>query len=74
MAKKDADKIDWLMSFPRYRRLVKAHSESLKMNYKLRKNWEAQIVINDSLKDKINKQNKLIYKLRKEIKELKKSE
>ena len=30
-----------------------------------------QIIINDNLKDKIKKQNKLIYKLRKEIKECK---
>lgn len=72
MAKKNEDKIDWLMSFPKYRRLVKAHGNSLEMNNKLRKNWKEQVLENDILKDKIKKQDKLIYKLKKEIKELKK--
>lgn len=69
MSKKDTDKIDWLMTFPRYRRLVKAHNQSIVMNKNLRKNWEEQIIINDNLKDKIKKQNKLIYKLRKELRD-----
>jgi len=68
MAKKDTDKIDWLMTFPRYRRLVKAHNTAIDMNADLRKNWKEQIIVNDNLKDKIKKQNKLIYKLRKELK------
>lgn len=68
MGKKDTDKIDWLMTFPRYRRLVKAHNKTIEMNSDLRKNWKEQIIVNDNLKDKIKRQNKLIYRLRKELK------
>lgn len=69
---KKNDAIDFLYMFPKYRRLKARLKIVNKDNRTLRKNWEEQIVINDSLKDKIKKREQTIYKLRKELKELKK--
>lgn len=72
--KREEDVIDWLMAFPKYRRLKNRLKIVNKDNRTLRKNWQEQIVINDNLKDKIKKREQTIYKLRKELKELKNNE
>lgn len=71
---KEKEKIDFLYAFPRYRRL-KARLKAVNKNNKdkdtaLKKEWEEKAV----LKEQIKQKNRLIYKLRKELKELKKSE
>lgn len=60
--------------FPKYRRLKARLKIVNKDNRNLRKNWEEQIAINDNLKDKLKQKNQMIYKLRKELKELRKNE
>lgn len=59
------------MAFPKYRRLKARLKATNRDNRILRKNWKEQIVINDNLKDKLKQKNQMIYKLRKELKELK---
>lgn len=68
------DKFDLLMAFPRYRRLVNRLKATNRDNKNLRKNWKAQIADNELLKERLKKHKELIEDLRKEIKELRKSE
>ncbi len=71
MARKEEDLIDWLMAFPKYRRLKArlkiVNKDNRDKEKAIKKEWEEKAV----LKEKIKQKNKLIYKLRKEIKELK---
>ena len=67
------DKFDLLMCFPRYRRLINRIKVVNRDNRNLRKNWEEQIIINDNLKNKLKKKEKIIKSLQKEIKEQKES-
>ena len=72
--KKEDNVFDFLYAFPKYRRLKNRLKVVNKDNRALRKNWEEQIIINENLKEKINKKDKLISSLKKELKELRKSE
>ena len=66
------DKIDFLMIFPKYRRLINRLKTTNRDNRNLRKNWQTQIAENELLKEKLKKHKELIEDLRKEIKELRK--
>lgn len=67
--KREEDLIDWLMAFPKYRRLKARLKATNRDNRTLRKNWQEQIIINDNLKEKLKQKNKIIKMLRKELKE-----
>ena len=66
------DKIDFLMIFPKYRRLINRLKTTNRDNRNLRKNWQTQIAENELLKERLKKHKELIEDLRKEIKELRK--
>lgn len=68
------DKFDLLMAFPKYRRLVNRLKATNRDNKNLRKNLNEQFVKNNIQDIKIKDYKQLIKKLRKEIKELRKSE
>ena len=66
------DKIDFLMIFPKYRRLINRLKTTNRDNRNIRKNWQTQIAENELLKERLKKHKELIEDLRKEIKELRK--
>ena len=68
------NKFDLLMAFPKYRRLVNRLKATNRDNKNLRKNLNEQFVKNNIQDIKIKDYKQLIKKLRKEIKELRKSE
>lgn len=68
------NKFDFLMAFPKYRRLVNRLKASNRDNKNLRKNLNEQFVKNNIQDIKIKDYKQLIKKLRKEIKELRKNE
>lgn len=69
--KKEEEMFDFLYAFPKYRRLrnrLKVVNKNNRDKDKaLKKEWEDKVI----LKDKIKQKNRIIFKLRKEIKELK---
>lgn len=69
--KKDEELFDLLYAFPKYRRLRKrlkdVNRDNRNKDRALRKEWEEKAI----LQEKIKQKNRLIFKLRKEIKELK---
>lgn len=70
--KKEKELFDLLYAFPKYRRLKKrlkdVNRDNRNKDKLIRKQWEEKAVLQEQLRQK----NRIIFRLRKEIKELRK--